>query len=365
MLPRSQEAYEAVRRGHRRVAHADLYYPSGFQTELPIKAGTVDFTLSDDEGQRKGRITVPGYEWFDILEPGHYGWVVVRIDLDGIQEFNLGEFPIVDVQVERPGGEVEVALGDWSYRRSQPMPEAQTPIGSTSQTVRAVCQEYLGHVMPTGASFTITRDDSGGALCQSPKDVSLGSGDVWSALTALCNQVGCILMVTSRSTGEIRRYDPNAAAADDVTGTVITEHLGIMASKAVNNVIVQLESSDPAAPEGTMFRRDLPLTTGPYRYDQAGLGELTHSQVIRQMVATQAAANAEAQRIYDRVVGIVRTHSLSVVPQPWLQIGDLISWTPTTMSTSITGMVNSLTFPLTGGGATQGQSLRMRDALIR
>jgi hypothetical protein len=369
-MPHTQESRDAVRRGHRRVAKAQLWYPSGSQGDLPIKDGSVTFSLSDSDGQRKGRLTIPGYEWFDRLEPGNYAWVRISFFIDSIEVFDLGEFPIMDVSVERPGGEVEVALGDWSWRRSQPKPEVHTFIGSTTQTVASVCQEYMSHVMP--APFTITLDQSnnyaGGALVQTPEEVSMGGGtNVWEALTRLCNQVGCVLVCTSRHTAEIRRYDPYAPYHEDLTGTIISENIGVLPSKIINRIMVWLEPSDPGYPEGTGWLGNRAIEVGPYKYDSEGVGELTHSTVMRRFGANQAMAQAEADRLYERMAGVTRTQSLRIVPQPWIELGDILAWYPSVTSNTepMQGMVNSFTLPLTTGGNTQGQSITLREALVR
>lgn len=357
--PRSDASYQAVRRGHKRLTTVKLHtIKGGYEQDVPFSEGEVQWSLSDAAGIRSGRLTVPGYQWQPVLEPGRGTYVTIDVAIEG-ETWSLGEFPITRAVASRPRGTVEVTLGDWSLRRSLPDAEASVTIGDTARTVASVVADYLGHVLP-GNSVTITRDDSNGAKCVSPIEVQLG-GDVWSVLTQLANQVGCIVMMTSKATAQLRRFDPNAPYHDDLDGCLIAETLGIVADEAVNNVIVQAETSNP---EGgtTVFRAERRLTTGPYKYDQDGIGELTLVETLRQPVVTQAMVDAEAQRIYDRRVGIVRSQQVETVPMPWLEVGDCLAYSSTPGNGPMYGMVDQLTFPLTARGTMR---LTMRDTVVR
>lgn len=331
----------------------------GYQCELPFSDGEVEWSLSDAAGIRSGKLTVPGYGWLAEVEPGRGTYVTITVEIEG-EKWELGEWVVTRAVATRPKGTVEVSLGDWSLRRSLPDAEASVAIGATTQTVASVVATYLSHVLP-GNSMTITRDDSGGAKCTSPVEVQLG-GNVWDVLTQLANQVGCIIVVLSGSKAELRRFDPLAPYHDDLDGVLISETLAIVADEAVNNVIVQGEMSNPEGGGTTVFRAERRLTSGPYKYDQNGIGELTLVETLRQETVTQAMVDTEAQRIYDRRVGIVRSQQVETVPLPWVEAGDVLVYRSTPGDGPMYGMVDRLVFPLTASGAMR---VTLRDTVIR
>lgn len=360
MRPRSAAAREAVRRGHKRVTTVKLHtIKGGYQCDLPFSEGEVEYSLSDAAGIRSGRLTVPGYGWLAEVEPGRGTYVTVTVEIEG-ERWELGEWVVTRAVATRPRGTVEVSLGDWSLRRSLPDAEASVAIGDPAKTVASVVADYLSHVLP-GGSVTITRDDSNGAKCVSPVEVRLG-GNVWDVLTQLANQVGCIVVVLSGSKAELRRFDPNAPFHDDLDGVLVSETLAIVADEAVNNVIVQGEMSNPEGGGTTVFRAEKRLTTGPYKYDRNGIGMLTLVETLRQETVTQAMVNTEAQRIYDRRVGIVRSQQVETVPLPWVEAGDVLAWTSTAFGGTYYGLVDRLVFPLTAKGTMR---VTLRDAVIK
>ena len=72
--------------------------------------------------------------------------------------------------------------------------------------------------------------------------------------------------------------------------------------------------------------------------------------------ATQAIANAKAQYLYDRRAGAVKAVSLRVVPQPWLEAGDVIAWQDGRGGAD-QGMIDSIEYPLR---ADQAMNIRLR-----
>jgi hypothetical protein len=353
VLARTQAAFDAVRRGHTRQVKVELWTPNGYVADVPISDGDVSWSLSTRDGLRQGNLRVPGYEWFALLDPGTSCWVEITVGIEG-EVWHLGQFPVLRDVITRPGGTVNVQLGDFAYRRAVPQAEAAVTIGATTQTVAAVVKQYMDGVLPP---VTITRDDSGGALVLTPVQLSLGD-NVWGALVDVCNQVGCVPVITSRTTAEIRNFDAGTAV-DDLTGTVERESIGVLADEAVNKVIAVVESSDYGVDNK---RAEKTLTTGPYRYDPQGFGAVAIIVNERTPVATQAQANALMNRTYERRVGIVRTQAVEVVPQPWLEVGDSVTWQPSFMSEPVTGRIETIRFPLTADGS---QDITLRDAVIR
>jgi hypothetical protein len=344
---------ESVRRGHQRRTVVELWnIDDGHVMDLPITDGSVTVSLSGSAGQRSGSLTVPGYgNWAD-LDPGNVTWVVVRQAV-GTDWWTIAELPVVRVVSRRPRGVVEVTLGDWSFRRSHPMSEAAVTIGGTGLTVASVCRAVMAGAL--GPGFTITRDDTAGAFCASPVNIQFG-GSVWSSLTSLCNAVGAILTITGRQSGQVRRFDPLAAAVDDLDGTVQSESIGVLGDEAFNRAVVQV---DGEGADGGSFRAMRTLTTGPYAFDQARFGLFAVTDSMRLPTATQEVAETEAQRLFDRRVGVVRSCDVEVLSQPWLQAGDVVTFTPH-VSGPYRGIIDSITYPLTASGTMR---IAMRDSL--
>jgi len=353
-MPSSAD-FEAVRRSHRRHTEVTLYYPSGGQGVLPVESGSVAFSLTTAQGNRTGQMSVPGYEWFDIVRPRNSSYVGITVSIDS-SVFDLGTFPIMKATVDRPGGKVDIALGDWAYRRAQPHAEATVALG-TGMTVAQACREYMSHVSH-GNTYTITRDDSNGAAAV-PYDLKLG-GNVWSGLQSICNYADCILITTGRNTGEVRRYDPHQPYMWDLTGTVVREQLGEHLDELINNVIFLMETSDPAATVKS-YMGNQRINTGPYAYNQDLLGEMTYVEHDTVPAISQAAADAAALRVFNRRAGIVLAQSIDVVPQPWMHLGDQVAWTPSWTGAPSYGLIETMTFPLTVDGTSR---VTLRDSQV-
>lgn len=356
MRPRTQNAYDAVRRGHNLGVFVELWGPSGKIADVPVVDGSVQWSLTTANGMRSGNLSVPGYEWFEALSGPSY-WVNVTIVLE-TEAFHLGQFPILRTIVTRPGGLVDVTLGDWAWRRSVPQGEVATTIGDVNWTLAYAVSLYMGHVLPP---VTVTRDDTNGAKIITPITFQLG-GNVWSALRDLCEQHGCVPVMTSRQTAEIRNYDTGTAATEVVDGTIVKESVGILADEACNRVIAKVESTAYEAGDFYSDPNTYTLKTGPYAYNPQGFGAIATVVSERTPNATQAMVNNLAQRTYDRRVGIVRTQALDVIPQPWIECGDIVKWQPSFMSQPLSGRVETLNFPLTPDGA---QRMTLRDDVIR
>lgn len=368
MRPRTEKDRETVRRGHTCLPRVELWKPSGKVADLPIEEGSVSWTLSAEKGTRSGSLSIPGYEWHKITEPGQGTWVNITATIEN-STWNLGQWPVTRSQVARPGGRVELTLGDWSFRRSIPMGETAATIGDVNTPVAQTVAEYLSHVLPP---VTCTRDDSNGALPYAAETIQLGAS-VWGALTNLCKQRYMIPVVTSRQTVEIRDYrGPHTGTPnDDVTGTIIREQLEVHADASRNRVMTVIDVQSDAGPIAP-GRGDRILDTGPYKYDQYGFGENTMVIHETRYNVTPAFANYVAQDLanyyYGRGLGLVRTHDLDVIPMPWLEVGDWISYTSSVDTTASStpayevGRIESLTFPLTADGV---QRIALRDQVVK
>jgi hypothetical protein len=326
----------------------ELWRPSGLVGTVPISQGAVDWSLSRND-ERAGRLQVPGYEWFDLLSPRHYGWVVVKVSVEG-EEFDLGEFPIVSVKVEQPGGLVDVGLGDWSIRRSRDVTEIPDNSLASGVTVAQMAEQHLAQAMPW--PVTCTRDDTNGAMMPTTAKLQAGA-DVWVAMQDAANLVGARLVMTSRNTIEVRIYDPSVPWVEDLDGVLVRGSRTVSAAKgsACNRVIVTVDGAD-----GQVFRSVQTLTGGPYAYDKDRFGRAQSVERATVQVPSQAAADAEALRLANRRFGALYTVSAEVVPMPWLEVGDPV----TTLIAGVREnfLIETLRMPLT---ADEGMVLTARS----
>ena len=343
MKSRTAGDWDAVRRGHRQVARAELWYPSGYVADVPIYKGSVTKTLSSGQGQWSGNLETAGYEWYPILDPVNNGWIKVIIAVEE-SEWVIGTFPILTVSEKRPSGGVSVSLSDWSYRRSRSEAESSfiiNPGSSVAETVRL----YMSHVLPD-PNTTIEMDDSNGALSVSIISQGVGSS-VWNALTEIANQVGCIVEVPSRNTIAIRKYDPYAPYHEDVTGTVISmvSTSDVAGEALINQVRVFMDNADTET-AGDTYMGEVKITTGPYAFDRNGIGFGVHAEVSRENNPSANMAQTIAQRLFDRRAGATRRLTMDTICQPWLEAGDVIVARVT--DTRIEqALINSIKYPLT------------------
>lgn len=346
MKPRSQAAWDAVRRGHRRVTTIGLWTPEGFVGNLPVMDGSLTVSLSSASGWRSGSLKVPGYEWWPYLRASACSWVDVSTSIDG-EPFHLGEWPVIRAVPSHPAGFIDVTLGDWAFRRIRWPAESGFTMTAADRTLAQTVALYAA----AGWPVTVTRDDTNGAHPATDARVQPG-GNVWAALTEAANSVGAVVGMVSRTTAEVRIIDPNVPYMEDVRGTVISHRPGEFADEAVNRVVVHVqgEGTDADTYTGTAT-----LNGGPYGYDTV-FGPAPLVEVMRVPQPSQALADAEARRIADRRFGVVRALELvEVIDQPWLEAGDIIAVTPVVGIGAEPGpepfLVDTITHPVTPAGS--------------
>jgi len=353
MKARSERSRLAVRRGHDRLTTVTLHnLADGVVGTVPVYDGSVVFDLTSSRGTRSGLLRVPGYDWWPLFNPSAVTWVTVTQEIEG-ESWDLGEFPVSSVDLESPGGLVTVGLGDWSARRSRSKAEAQTDL-TFGTTVAQLFQHHVSHVMPNG-DFTVVQDDTDGALKPSSPRVS-ANGDVWVAIRELANDVGAVALVTSLTTGELRVFDPYQPYHEDLTDTLnrVVTGWDMDPENVVNRVVVRVNSDDKDG--GTFVGRKSISGGTPWDFDRDGVGYciLVESESVPK--ATQAIANAKAQYLYDRRAGAVKAVSLRVVPQPWLEPGDVVAWQDG-RGGGDQGSIDFIEYPLRADGA---MNIRLR-----
>lgn len=343
MKPRSQQSSDAVRRGHSRLATVTLHSPDGAAGEVPVYSGYVGFDLSSGSGPRYGQLEVPGKEWFDLFDPRRATWVEVSFSIEG-ESWDLGQFPVKKVEDVRPGGPVRVQLQDWAARRARLKARVEGDLWKGA-TLAQFFYEYMRDVMP-GQAFSVVRDDTGGAAKPYVPRISPG-GDVWAEMRRLAESADAYLIVTSLTTGEIRRYDPYAPYHDDLSGTINRSERSWDMDEVVNEAFARVFGEGANGAAFQSFRR---ITSGPLAFDRDGVGFANVVEHETVPVATQAIADARAKRLYDRRAGAVMQQSLRVVPQPWLEPGDVIVYRLDDQVLE-QGCIEQIEYPLRADGA--------------
>jgi hypothetical protein len=338
MLTRTPADAEAVRRGHRRTSTVRLRRPDGYDEVVPVHRGEIRYNMSSDQGVRSGTLIVPGYQWWHEFTTGPYCWVEVDLGIEQ-SSWSHGEFPVTRISETRPGGEIRVELGDWAFRRYRSVsinPDSHLYEGVTVAQMAAL---HMTDVMPN--TVTVTLDETGGAMV--PSDVRVPAGqNFWTAMTRVANNVGATIVMKSQTELELRVYDPDKAVDEDITGTVALSETEIDHTRAVNGVFSFVDSESY---DGPSHRAQVLLWTGDRHFSRT----YGHAPVVEQLrvpTSTQAIADAEAQRIYDRRVGVLRSVYLEVIEQPWLVAGDVITWTTEDGQRQEVALIDSISHPI-------------------
>jgi hypothetical protein len=356
MKARSQAAFDAVRRGHRRETVLELWTPDGFVGNIPIEDGSLSVTLSrsSGSGQRSGTVRTPDYGLWPSVKTSAYAWVDAYISIND-EPFHLGEWPIVKAVASRPGGYIELTLGDWAFRRILWKAESPFTIAASLESISAMVSRY----MATGWPITVTQDDTAGAFMLSDVILQLG-GSVWDAVTEAANQRQAIVMMTSRNTAQVRIFDPYQPYMEDLRDTIVSDTAGLTAEPglAVNKVLITVQGSGA---DQTTYTSTQTLTSGDYAYGP-DFGYAPYIDNIRLPTASQALADQEAARIASRRFGVMRLAQVDVVSQPWIEVGDIVAYIPVVGVGATPGpeyfAVETVTYPLASGP----MRLAMREA---
>jgi hypothetical protein len=318
-----------------------------FLADVPVSDGQVQFSLGGD-GVRSGSLTVPGYHWApsDPAAPlapfGQY--VTVEYDYGPLGVVSLGEFPILAVQVTRPGGAVQVTLGDWSFRIVRRVRESARTWKASTKALDLI--DTLTEYGLRGG-IVVEHSDIGASETIDGEGFTMNAGDsYWRAAADIADSFGCDIWFTERNRLQIRsRYatpqQPGERLDVGPGGVVVGMTSDVDVLTAYNAVKVIVESEDT---EKTYTARRV-LTTGPLAWDVDGVGEFTLVQTERLKSAKQKTADDLADRLFDRQVGVARKVALDVIPMPWIEVGDVVVIIGP--SGSEDAVVESVSFPLT------------------
>ena len=323
----SQEYRERVRTTHRRDVRVTL--ASG--ETLPVHKGTVNHGLGDAsnaENVRSATLTVPGYDWAPetVTAPlSPYRGQRVRIEIGvetstGFEYADHGWLDLVDVEVDRPSGGVEVTLVDLAWRVDQVALNRLRSLTRTSARAQivALVQEA------TGTAPTVDRDDSNNASV--PADFVEKEYGVTDSLWTMCKDaaaaVDCTVGFNAAGNLEVVSTAIAGAPVDRVAvGEVITGYTSEagVTDDFANVFVSRLENQAQTAFIGTATVPAAnplhPSKIGLYRRGENLSGLLSVSQ---------AAANKRAQNSLNASLRRTREIALDTTPLPHLEAGDIV-----------------------------------------
>lgn len=346
MRPASDDLRAAVRRGHQRTAVVYTVGRAGNRTGvLPVSAGSVSFDLSNASGARSGTVRVPGYAWApvdetDPLAPFGQSLDVV-FDYGPLGEVDVGRFPIVAAQVPRPGGLVEVTIGDPAVYVDRYVLEGWgRSYGKSALTTGAIMA-----LVNDAVSAQYDRNDIPGALIGGDGYAVTTGTSRWQAALDLADMEDCDLWFGDDGRLNVASRYKTTQPVDvlDVGegGVILTMTTGVDILTAYNRVVVLLEPENSDKPS---YRAVQSLTSGPMRYGGPA-GRLPLVVPVRRRRASQSSADKLAARMFRRQVGVARRVQLSTIPMPWLEVADTVTVAgPLGHETAV---VESITLPLT------------------
>jgi len=351
---------DLVRGPHRRTMRATAWNLAGGYKAIPAVDGEVSFRRSQAVGERSGRIRLPvtdpdGSSWLPQDENSFLGvfgqYVTVEAHYafpDGSEDvIDLGEFPIIGVSVERPGGFIQLTLGDWAVRAEKNVFDRTRRLGKG--TLGSVVKTWLDKALP--GTVTVTGSGANNTVSENVK-VSAGAS-VWGELAGLAESVDASITMLDRRRVELvdDPYKPPSSGAretldigpDGVVQTIDTE-MDLLSM--LNRVTVIHEN----AKTKKTYRSTLSLTTGPFAVAVAGVHDLVESESSD--TASQSTADKRAKYLYARRVGVGRSLTVQIVPMAWLEPGDVVRVTGLSGRSEV-ARVESVTVPFLPDGVCE------------
>jgi hypothetical protein len=338
--------------------------PAG--VELKVLGGEVRMTRT---GAIKRTLTldVPGEHW-DLLQPYSVELFVQRgIDFgDGTQEFvPLGYYRVERVdQEEAPDGPLRIT----AYDRAASA--IQNRVLNPFQFPATVTHRYAFQRIINGNTGSGQSTDGYGMFIYTPMPITwapVAAGgydpdaatvaggqviedDSYAFLEQLADQRGCCLRFTDTGQLSVEPIDgppgagPVFAVRPGATGTLVRASRSVTREGVYN--IVSAYGSDPAAPTGHQLAY---IEDGPL--DWSGPFGAAPRYYASPLLRTAAQADAAAQTLVDRYVGLPQSLTLDIVPNPALRPADLITTQLQTNGPEFVNQIDEYLLPVTGTAA--------------
>ncbi|MFB6943401.1 hypothetical protein ACFWGL_12385 [Streptomyces sp. NPDC060286] len=364
----TQKWAPSVARSHEVVSVVTAYLGGRLLTTVPITAGQVVFDVSA-RGRRRCQITVPlmdrGTRWDPGSDPAHplatFGQELNVLTgvrhLDGTPELlNMGWYLITDTDTDETEGTVTVTGSDL-YQRMEESRIIDNPYGSfsTVETYTRATERlaYVGlknpflddpRILPVSYVGLKDRNLAGSV------EVTAGT-ERTAVLETLCSAWPADMGVNDAGALEFRP-PVTAPAATPVAYIVGDAPAATLATRGRRNSrqrvynAVYAVGTDPATGEqraaGYAHK-----TTGPLSiYGPNGWVSRWYASPL---LLNNAQADAAAKTILARGTLYTRTESVTAVPNPALELNDTVR-VSTAAAGSFTGLVSSITLPLTASG---------------
>ena len=364
----SQEFLAALSSAHGVVTQVDILYGDTVVAEdIPFTDGSVSVDRGSDV-RRSLSLTVPDPRVFPHLETDPYAPYGQRIrvrsgirHLSGAVELvDVGFFVIASIEGDLHYGPMSIdAPGLESLVQAEPFITA-TSTDNTS-TVASFIQTQLTLVSP---DFDLVDATDGAGTSSLPQATWEADADRWAALQKVARSVGCELFVNAQGSFVISDIpdplaDPPVWTVAAGEGGVMVEAVRGLTSDGVHNrVIVRGENASEGTPpvsgEATITDPNDPLRYGgPF-----GRRTLTYrSDLIVDDIQASSTANA-LLRLYRAPNS---TLSLSSVPNPALDVGDVIRVVYANGDPPELHVVQAFDLPLSVGGTFTVETVSGRE----
>lgn len=319
-------------------------------SDLPVHEGSVTV---DGNSQVRRTLSVaiadpsldPGNDPSATLAPYGTDLIVqrgVRFPDGSIEYAPLGRFRIEQVQTSVEGDAIQVTGSDrTAYVQDAKFTNTQQSV--TSNTIPAEITRLITD------AITVAVNNRSGSTDATPN--VYWEQDRWDAIEQLAKSIGCVVYFDPTGTAVIAKVaaitDPPVWWVDaGESGVMVTGERQTTREGTYNGVVASGESAGQFLPY-TATVTDNDATSPTYWGGVFGKKPYFYTSAL---ITTQAQATTAASALLDKVRGMSRQLSLSCVPNPALEAGDVIRVRFPDGSTE-THLVDALTVPLTPGDA--------------
>lgn len=361
MFPISTDVATALRTSHRVALACEVYDSGMLAATLNPTDGKVtvdaknalrrrcDVTLVDPTG------TLTPERATDLLTPyGNELRLYRGVHLStGPALIPLGVFGISDCDVDDDADELRIRLT--GFDRSRRVRRARFPdvyAVPAGTNVATAIRDLIASRVP-GLTYNLATTSA-----TTPTLVFDAGDDPWKAATEMADSIGCDLFFDAQGVVTLRRRVPSSSPAwtfqEGPAATLLALGRKSSDEETYNHVVVTGETPENAAPVRAEAVDDDPTSPTYIGGDYGDVVRFYQSQFIRTVEQAQAAADG----FLARSLGQTEQVGLSAIPQPALDVDDVVEVTRKRSKVSGLYVIDSLSIPLKFSGA---MSVRMRE----
>jgi hypothetical protein len=349
---------DAIRQPHNYASQATIIPTSGDPFDVDIDDGSVIVDRTADH-RRQLSLTLSNallYPQTPVDPVAPYGAeVVVKL---GIRQANgsqvlvqLGVFRIEDASRDTPGGGVTIT--GWDRSRQLLDERFLAPRKFAATQAVTLIQQLITEVYPDAVFIVTTADTT-----MIPKHVV--DRDRWAEVQRLAQVIGCEVYPDEQGRWVIQDV-PNPATAQVVwtvdageNGVLIQLTDTVSREGAPNIVVVNGEPKDGSTPVKSALPHGYDTDITSPTYYLGAYGEVPRFYTSPH-ITTQAQANRVADALLSDHIGLARTISFGIVPNPALEAGDLIT-VRRPDGTAEQHIIDMLEVPLSPSGVMTGET---------